>query len=264
MEREPQPPEGDNEHRDNEQAEAAAEQERAEQIREESTRQRQHDQARLERYVEAGLNPDDAESLIEFERSEQHRPASGEQVTDDVETMRRYQPRVYVADLASLERGIQHGLWIDANQEAEQLNADVASMLESSPTIGATVWAVQVTEDFAGLDLPDYADTVLISRLGRGIAEHGAAYAAYASMVGIADQDMLDRFDDFYVGSYDSPEAWAREVGDDLEWNEHIDQVVGPMLRPYVTIDYARFARDAQAGWDVVQGIDGRTHVFMR
>jgi hypothetical protein len=53
-------------------------------------------------------------------------------------------------------------------------------------------------------------------------------------------------------------------VGDDLEWNAHLDQVVDPLLRPYVTIDYARFARDSQAGWDVLQGIDGKTHVFLR
>jgi hypothetical protein len=40
--------------------------------------------------------------------------------------------------------------------------------------------------------------------------------------------------------------------------------MVDPMLRPYLEINYARFARDQRQAWDVVQGIDGRTHVFMR
>lgn len=82
--------------------------------------------------------------------------------------------------------------------------------------------------------------------------------------MGTNDRDMLERFEDFYIGSYDSPEASARSVGEDLEWDAHLDQVVDPMLRPYLRIDYAKFAQEQRHAWDVVQGSDGRTHVFMR
>ncbi|MGH3631365.1 MAG: hypothetical protein ACRDRL_28490, partial [Sciscionella sp.] len=52
-----------------------------------------------------------------------------------------------------------------------------------------------------------------------------------------------------HVGSYDSPEAWARAVGEDLQWEAHLDQVVDPMLRPHVAIDYAHVAREARQSW---------------
>jgi antirestriction protein len=250
-----------------------AEQARIEQARQEAAEQRRRDRARLERYVEAGLRPDDAEALIEFEHfaeDQRQQSTQTERATEravaatERETAARYHPRIYVADLDSAERGIEHGSWIDANQPADELNANIAALLSSSPTTEAEEWAVEATEDFAGLDLHGFTDIALISRLARGVAEHGAAYAVYVQIVGTDDHEMLDKFEDFYVGSYASPEAWARAVGDDLEWNAHLDQVVDPMLRPYLVIDYARFASDQRQNWEVLEGVDGKTHVFMR
>jgi hypothetical protein len=84
-------------------------------------------------------------------------------------------------------------------------------------------------------------------------------------MVGTRDHDQLARFEDLYVGSYDDPEAWARAVADDLNWHDQLDrEITDPFLRSYVIIDYAKVAREGAAGWDVLRGIDGRTHVFLR
>lgn len=92
-----------------------------------------------------------------------------------------------------------------------------------------------------------------------------AAIAAWAELIGSSDPDQLDRFEDFYVGSYDSPEAWGRAVAEDLDWHGQLDrEITDPMLRSYVTIDYPKMAREGAQGWDVVQGSDGRTHVFLR
>jgi antirestriction protein len=167
-----------------------------------------------------------------------------------------------VVDVASQQRGRQHGVWIDANQTAEDLKVVITTALTDSTE--TPEWAIQACEAFSGLDVNGFTDLELVAQLARGVAEHGAAYAVFVQIVGTADRDQLDKFDDFYVGSYDSPEAWARGVGEDLEWDDHLDQVVDPMLRPYLTIDYARFARDQRHAWDVLEGVDGRTHVFMR
>jgi antirestriction protein len=246
---------------------------RIEQARSEASEQRRQDRERLERLVEQGMRPDDAEALIEFEHSvedQRQQTAETERATGlavaaiERDTPPPARPRIYVADLTSGAQGIEHGRWIDANQPADELDADIAAMLDSSPTVDAGEWAVEATDDFAGLDLHGFTDTTLISRLGRGVAGFGPAYAVYVQIVGTATPDLLDKFEDFYVGSYDNPEAWAREVGEDLEWGRHLDEVVDPMLRPYLVIDYARFARDQRQSWDVLQGIDGRTHVFMR
>lgn len=234
-----------------------------------AARERKRDRARLERLVDLGMTPDDAEALIEFENYvvDHLRPdeaATSLSASAEIEGAPKRNPRVYVVDTSSRRRGIQHGLWIDAAQEPQELEADVAAMLESSPSPEATEWAVDATADFAGLDLSDCSDTELISTLARGVVDHGAAYAAWVAIVGTDDREMLDRFGDFHVGSYDSPEDWAEDVANGLEWPEQLDNVLDSTLRRYVVIDYARFVRDARQSWDVVEGTDGKTHVFMR
>jgi antirestriction protein len=176
-----------------------------------------------------------------------------------------YDPRVYIADLDSLRRTIHHGLWVDANQTPADLNADVTAMLDSSPTVGATQWAVGATKDFGGLDLTGFRDLALISQLADGVVQHGSAYPAWVDVVGLSDIEQLDKFDDFYIGSYDSREAWMRHIADDLDWHGHLDRVVDPKLRPFLRVDYEAMAGSHLAeSWDVALGHDRRIHVFLR
>jgi antirestriction protein len=234
-----------------------------------AARERERDRARLERLVELGMTPDDAESIVEFDHyvrdslrvqeSGQPGPALAE-----VESSPAYRPRVHVIDIVSQQHGSPYGAWVDADQEADELQASIAAILDGSPTPEATGWAIDAAEGFAGLALHGFTDVELITTLARGVAEHGAAYAAWVGITGTDDRDLLDRFIDFYVGSYDSPEAWAHEVTEDMEWPRQLDNLLDPMLRRYVTIDYVRFARESSQSWDVIQGTDGRTHVFLR
>jgi antirestriction protein len=143
-------------------------------------------------------------------------------------------------------------------------NADIAAMLEASPMPGATEWAIQATADFGGLDLQGYTDTALIAQLAKGVAEHGAAYSAWVAITGTDDREQLDRFSDFYVGSYASREEWMREAADELGWPAQRERITDPLLQPYVTLDYTAMAEDAARSWDAVTGVDGRLHVFMR
>jgi antirestriction protein len=224
-------------------------------------RERRADRARLEQLVADGLTPDEAEAVIEFEHSQTDTTiaeAGGEQQPS-------YQPRVYVSDLSSHRQGLIHGIWLDANQEPADLDTAITTHLRRSPVAGTATWAVQASHGFAGLDLHGFRDTALISRLGRGVAEHGAAYAAWVGIVGTEDRDLLDTFTDYHVGSYDSRDAWARTIGEDLEWHRQLDHAVtDPLLRRCLIIDYAKVAREAAHGWDVLEGHDGRVHVFLR
>jgi antirestriction protein len=240
-----------------------------ENARVDAARERERNRDRLEQLVHLGMTPDDAESLIEFENyvTDHLRPdeaATSLSTAAEIEGAPTYLPRIHVVDAISHERGVQRGQWVDANQEPDELTAAINALLDSSPTPEATAWGIHATEGFAGLDLRGYTDTALISHLAKGVAEHGAAYSAWVGIVGTDDRDLLDRFADFHVGTYDSPEAWAREVADDMEWPQQLENALDPMLHRYVTIDYPRFARDARQSWDVVEGIDGKTHVFMR
>ncbi len=216
------------------------------------------DEPATKRYTDIGTSREDAATLAGYEKY--LRTQTGESI---------YHPRIYVADVASHQRGIRHGLWIDANQNAEELEGDIAAMLDSSPTLPqlpwTQAWIVEATKDFAGLDLHGFTDTTLVAKLAKGVADFGAAYSAYVEIVGTTDPDMLDRFEDFYVGSYESPEAWAKHTADDMEWPQQLDRdVADPLLRRFVTIDYKKMASEARESWDIVTGINGRTYVFMR
>lgn len=242
---------------------------RIEQARIAAREERQRDRARLERYVEAGLDPDDAEKLVEFEhlaRDQQTADATAEaDAPEQREAERTFYPEVHLRDVSSQNKGIDYGLWIDANQSPDELDNDIDDMLASSPTVGASEWAIDAARDFAGLPIAGLTNTAVISRLAHGVAEHGAAYVAYVQLVGTEDVDLLDKFTDLYVGSFESSEAWARSVAEELDWPRQLDAAIqDPMLRRYVVIDYAAMARQGVQGWDVVQGSDGRTYVFMR
>jgi antirestriction protein len=49
------------------------------------------------------------------------------------------QPRIYCADLSSYGAGVLHGAWIDANQDADDIRAEIADMLRKSPHPNTTV-----------------------------------------------------------------------------------------------------------------------------
>ncbi|MFK0249742.1 antirestriction protein ArdA [Amycolatopsis azurea] len=177
---------------------------------------------------------------------------------------RRYHPRLYITDVASQARGIDFGLWIDANQSPEELDADIAAMLASSPTIGAADWAVRNAEDFAGLTVPEAADTAYLSRLGSGVARYGEAFAAYVSWCD-PTTEQLEKFADYFVGTYRSLEAWGLAAVTEMGWPEQLRQNLDAELVRYLRIDYAAWARDAIANptgnLHATEGEDG-IHVF--
>ena len=209
-----------------------------------------------------GYDTDDAAVQAEQAGPDPDSPAAHEAAVSG--ERRRYHPLVYVADTTSQEQGLQHGQWLNAARTADELRTDIVAMLARSPVPHSASWEVQASTGFAGLDLPKSADVVLISELGRGVSRHGAAYAAWVGIVGTQDREHLARFNDFYIGSYDDLEAWGRSLGEGFEWNAQLDEVVDPLLRPHLRIDYAAVAHAARESWDVLFGHDGKIHVFLR
>src|SRR5487761_1425212 len=93
----------------------------------------------------------------------------------------RLRPRIYVASLADYNAGRRHGVRLDAVQDEEDLQAGVTAMLETSPEPIAEEWAIQDYEGFGSVRLGEYESLATISAVARGIAEHGQAFAAWAS-----------------------------------------------------------------------------------
>ena len=272
MERHPQPPQGGDEQpavnsygTDDPEAQAHIENARVD-----ASRERSRNREELGRMAAAGIDPDDAEALIEFDRSRievreyySSAPTEAEQ-TASQEHDRREPPRFYVSDMAAHEAGLVHGTWLDATKPLPELQEDIFALLMASPVPDASRYAINEALGFADFDITEHTPLAVVSRVGKGIERFGTAYAAWTKVIDTDDLDLLDRFSDHHIGSYASLEDWAREFGAVSEWGKHLDQVVDPVLRPYLAIDYVRVAEDQREHWDVVKGEDGRVHVFLR
>ncbi|MBB1152462.1 antirestriction protein ArdA [Amycolatopsis dendrobii] len=199
--------------------------------------------------------PEHTEPVDDADTDPWHRTAERQQAR---------QPRVYVTDLASTERGIDHGLWVDANQSADDIAADIDAMLASSPVPGAKLWVVRATEDFDDIDLSTVSTSAAIAELAQGLVRHGRAFTAWVRHID-HDYTRLADFPSEYVGSYQSPEAWAWSLAESLGWHQELDRrITDTLIRPYVTLDYAAIAQDASASWHVLRDPDGTVHVFTR
>lgn len=160
-------------------------------------------------------------------------------------------PRIYVASLSDYNDGRLHGAWLDAAAEPDELQAGINSMLGRSPMPGAEEWACHDHDGFGPLHLGEYEDLATISKIGLGIAEHGPAYAHWAAICGTHDADDLDRFEDVYLGHWNSVEAYAEELLDDLGLEDLLDREIPEHLQAYVTVDIEGFARDLEYSGDV-------------
>jgi antirestriction protein len=175
----------------------------------------------------------------------------------------RERPRIYVASLSDYNAGRLHGAWIDANENDDDLAEKIQTMLRASPELIAEEWAIHDYEGFGPLRLGEYEDMATVAKVGRGIAEHGPAYAHWASIVGIHDPDELDRFEDAYLGHAESVEAYAEELVDDLGYHDLIDRAIPESLQAYVTFDVEGFARDLELSGDITTSEgDGGVYVF--
>ena len=186
-----------------------------------------------------------------------HHPEGGERLPSHIELGRVHpEPRIYVASLADYNNGRLHGDWIEAAQDPEDLAAEIHSMLRRSPIPGAEEYAIHDYEGFGPLRISEYEGLETISRIATGIATHGEAYAALATIVGTDHEDALGRFEDHYLGQYETVEAFARHIADELGYEDEL-QKLPEHLQPYVSIDYAAVARDMEMELHVVEHDDG-------
>ena len=144
-------------------------------------------------------------------------------------------PRIYVACLASYNAGILHGEWIDVT-DADSIHEAIQEMLKRSPSPDAEEWAIHDYDGFGPLGLSESEDIGRVAELGALIAEHGEAFAAYADHVG-AEYATEDGFQDAYCGEWDSEQAYAENLFDELYAHE-----VPEHIAPY--IDYEAFTHD--------------------
>ena len=171
-------------------------------------------------------------------------------------------PRIYVASLSDYNDGRLHGTWIDADQDPEAIGDAIQGMLLASPMgRAAEEWAIHDFEGFNGLHLGEWENLEHVSRVAKGITEHGLAFAHW-TMLAAAD-DELDKFEDAYLGHWPSITAYAADYLEDSGVERALERVVPDSLQPYVKVDAEALGRDLELGGDVssFEG-DGGVYLF--
>lgn len=178
-------------------------------------------------------------------------PEDDDGTTERAELLQQPRPMVWIACLAAYNNGRLHGEWVDAAVEDEELLAAAQGILDTSPEPGAEEYAIFDSEEFGAFRVGEYERLETVARVARGIQEHGDAFGVWAQLHD-ADPDMLDNFEDAFLGEYESPEAWAREVLEGLNFDGFLRLGSIPeAIQPYLHIDYVGWARDAELGGDV-------------
>jgi len=168
-------------------------------------------------------------------------------------------PRIYVASLADYNAGELHGRWIDANQSAEAIHAEVAAMLKESKEPFAEEWAIHDYEGFGKLGLSEWESFETVAEVAGLIEEHGEVFAALMDYFGGTSglEEAKRTFAEGYHGEYDSLEDYAS-----LLVEETCDLKALPeFVRGH--IDYDGIAHDLEISGDVFTiEVDYQVHVF--
>lgn len=175
----------------------------------------------------------------------------------------REQPRIYVASLSDYNAGRLHGAWIDAGQEPEQIETEIVWMLKQSPEPIAEEWAIHDHDGFRGVQLSEYEPIQRVSRIARGILEHGPAFAAWVNHTG-HDEQTWERFEDCYLGAWPSRREFAEETLADLGFDKLIEEHVPDHFVPYVRFDADAYISDVELNGDltIIDSPDGMVFVF--
>ncbi len=170
-------------------------------------------------------------------------------------------PRIYVASLAAYNNGELHGAWIDATLSEVDVMHQIHRMLRRSPIHPAEEWAIHDYEGFGPLRLDEYETIGHVCQVAAGIADHGIAFAVWASLLNPAEwNEQLAEFEDHFEGVYDSHEDFGNQL---LEmFDVDIDSFDLPeAIRPHITIDVEAIGRSwsdtTQHSW-----FEGRLYVF--
>jgi antirestriction protein len=167
-------------------------------------------------------------------------------------------PKIYVACLASYNNGLLHGAWIDADQDAEAIQAAIQKVLSNSKFQPAEDYAIHDYEGFGKIKLSESESIETVAALAKALDEHGTAFEFFYSNEGIDDvSDAIEAFEERFSGEYKSAKAWAEEYLEDTGALSEIPE----NLRYY--FDFEKYARDAQLGGDMTFFDNGHNSVFV-
>ncbi|MDQ7903064.1 antirestriction protein ArdA [Phytohabitans sp. ZYX-F-186] len=173
-------------------------------------------------------------------------------------------PHIWVGSLADYAAGYLHGAWLDAALDPDDLAKAVQFVLRNSHERDGEEFGIFDYEGFGSEVtslLGEYPSLKTVSKIAQGIAEHGQAFAAWAAYVGPEQTEQLDRFEDHYLGEWDSMHAYAEHLLEECEGYRVVDDAP-EWLRPYLKVDVEGYSRDLGYDLHVVERPEGGVWVF--
>jgi len=198
-------------------------------------------------------------------------PSSSEQLPPEAAEQREaepaVQPRIWVASLADYNSGTLHGVWLNAARDEPELQTAIDTMLATSPLTAETgepaeEWAIHDAQGFGPLRIDAHDNLSWISRVAKGVTEHGLAFAAYAAVV--EEEALLADFDAAYLGHYDSLHTYIEQLINDIAYDRIMAEALPAKLQPYVKVDITATANDLLLGGDLhaLPAPDGGVWIF--
>ena len=151
-----------------------------------------------------------------------------------------YEPKIYIACLASYNNGILYGKWIDANQDASVLEEEISDILAGSPMADAEEWAIHDYDDFDDLRLSEYESLETISQVAENIVERGELFIEAYKYTNSIDET-IEMLNDRFIGYYDSVIDYAEEITDISTVPQHLQYY----------IDFESLARDIELSGEI-------------
>ena len=116
-------------------------------------------------------------------------------------------PRVFVGLFSTEHRTPRLGDWVNFNQPAEAVWADITAAFADTPAVG--VLGVLAVIGFDPLRVATFDDFDFLIEAAQGIARYGEAFACWADQLTDRTGELIDRFASRYLGSFDSVMDYA-------------------------------------------------------
>ncbi|MCG8419821.1 MAG: antirestriction protein ArdA [Proteobacteria bacterium] len=133
-------------------------------------------------------------------------------------------PRIYVACLAAYNAGHLHGAWIEADQDTDDLAAEIDEVLKTSPVTGAEEWAIHDFEGFGAFNVDEYESLEDVAKMANLIASKGAIVSAFVQAQGCGLDEAEAEFEERYCGAWESLTAFAEEYLSDCGMLDGLDE----------------------------------------
>jgi antirestriction protein len=164
--------------------------------------------------------------------------------------------RIHITNTTARNKGIFHGIWIDATLPVDEMQKAVDKMLEASPVENAESWVIGDYEGFLWYKLNEYESLQNAHDAAIFIKKHGALGAALLNKM--TANEAKAAIKEHYFGCYKSLADFAR----DLRKNEV--SAIPASISKY--INYEQMARELKLKGSIytIEMGHEEVHVFFK